>query len=184
MGTIGVHEFVSLDGVFENPAWTAPYGFPEGLARSIGALTASSSAILLGRRTFEMFAPAWSTRTRRGRPRCAVLQRHPQARGVRHARLRRRVAELDRARRPTTPRPSPGSRPRSTAASTSAAAARSCARCWPTGWSTSCTCVVYPLVLGSGARLFPDGMPQTPLALTAHEAYDNGVLHLTYGPAA
>jgi hypothetical protein len=26
MGRISVHEFVSLDGVFENPAWTGPYG--------------------------------------------------------------------------------------------------------------------------------------------------------------
>src|SRR3954469_18766973 len=63
MGTIGVHEFVSLDGVFEDPQWTAPYGFTDGMGAAIGELTGASSAILLGRTTFEMFAPAWSGRT-------------------------------------------------------------------------------------------------------------------------
>ena len=27
MGKIVVHEFISLDGVFENPMWTAPFGY-------------------------------------------------------------------------------------------------------------------------------------------------------------
>jgi hypothetical protein len=60
MGKIAVHEFVSLDGVFENPSWTAPYGFTEGMGRAIAELTDASSAILLGRTTWQMFAPAWS----------------------------------------------------------------------------------------------------------------------------
>ena len=63
MGTIKVHEFVSLDGVFEDPRWTAEFGFTEGMGEAIGSFTSTSSAILLGRRTFEMFAPAWSTRS-------------------------------------------------------------------------------------------------------------------------
>lgn len=29
MGTIGVHEFISLDGVVSDPSWTAEYGFPD-----------------------------------------------------------------------------------------------------------------------------------------------------------
>jgi dihydrofolate reductase len=43
---------------------------------------------------------------------------------------------------------------------------------------------VYPLVLGAGARLFTDRTQRTPLALAAQEAYENGVVHLTYVPAA
>ena len=27
MGTIAVHEFIALDGVFEDPSWTFDYGF-------------------------------------------------------------------------------------------------------------------------------------------------------------
>src|SRR3954470_14081511 len=63
VGKIKVHEFVSLDGVFEDPRWTAEFGFTEGIGRAIASFTTPSSAILLGRRTFEMFAPAWSTRS-------------------------------------------------------------------------------------------------------------------------
>src|ERR687893_2987807 len=63
MGVIRVHEFTTVDGVVDAPMWTVDYGFPEDLARTIGALTGSASGILLGRTTFEMFAPAWSTRT-------------------------------------------------------------------------------------------------------------------------
>ena len=43
---------------------------------------------------------------------------------------------------------------------------------------------VYPLVLGSGKKLFPDGTQRIPLAVADHEAFDNGVLHLTYAPVA
>src|SRR3954447_8618568 len=63
MGAIKVHEFTTVDGVVDTPMWTADYGFPDDLSTTIGALTSAASGILLGRRTFEMFAPAWSTRT-------------------------------------------------------------------------------------------------------------------------
>ncbi|MGP3973136.1 dihydrofolate reductase family protein [Streptomyces sp. 8N114] len=53
----------SLDGVIEARAWTADYPFGEEMLEATGALAASSDAILLGRNTYEMFAPAWSTRT-------------------------------------------------------------------------------------------------------------------------
>jgi hypothetical protein len=39
-------------------------------------------------------------------------------------------------------------------------------------------------VLGSGAKLFPEGALRTPLALEGSEAFDNGVVHLTYRPAS
>ncbi|WP_232524763.1 dihydrofolate reductase family protein [Nocardioides mangrovicus] len=42
---------------------------------------------------------------------------------------------------------------------------------------------VYPVVLGTGARLFPDGTGRTPLALADSTTYTNGVVHLAYGPA-
>src|SRR3712207_6484358 len=43
---------------------------------------------------------------------------------------------------------------------------------------------VYPVAVGSGIRLFPDGGPRTPLAVLGAESLSNGVVHLTYGPAA
>ena len=41
---------------------------------------------------------------------------------------------------------------------------------------------VFPLTLGSGQRLFADGF-KVKLALAGCEAYDSGVLHVTYTPA-
>jgi dihydrofolate reductase len=43
---------------------------------------------------------------------------------------------------------------------------------------------VYPLAHGKGQRLFPDTGPATKFTLAGSEAYNNGVLHLTYALAA
>ena len=40
-----------------------PYVFDPAMGETLGGITGASSAILLGRRTYAMFAPAWSTRT-------------------------------------------------------------------------------------------------------------------------
>jgi dihydrofolate reductase len=63
VGAIHVHEFMSLDGVIDAPTWTFDYGFPPEMAEAIGAVTERCRGILLGRTTYEMFEPAWSTRT-------------------------------------------------------------------------------------------------------------------------
>src|ERR671929_2346784 len=63
MGAINVHEFMSLDGVIDTPTWTFDYGFHPKMGEAIGAVTNRSTGILLGRTTYEMFEPAWSTRT-------------------------------------------------------------------------------------------------------------------------
>src|SRR5262245_19344319 len=54
---------MSLDGVIDAPVWTFDYGFDPKMGEAIGAVTARSDGILLGRVTYEMFEPAWSTRT-------------------------------------------------------------------------------------------------------------------------
>jgi hypothetical protein len=63
MGKIGVHEFITVDGVIESPTWAADYEFDPRMGEAIAGLTDPEGAILLGRRTDEMFYPAWSTRT-------------------------------------------------------------------------------------------------------------------------
>src|SRR5919107_1727864 len=60
---IHVHEFMTLDGVVETPSWTFEYGFDPQMGEAIGAMTARSEGILLGRVTYEMLERAWSTRT-------------------------------------------------------------------------------------------------------------------------
>jgi dihydrofolate reductase len=57
-----VTEFMSLDGVVESPAWTFPY-WTDDTAAFKQEETERSTALLLGRRTYEEFAKAWPGRS-------------------------------------------------------------------------------------------------------------------------
>ena len=181
MGKIRVHEFVSLDGVFENPSWTGPYGFTGGMGEAIGALTTSSSAILLGRATYEMFAPAWSTRTVDEDPGAPFFNDSPKY--VVSATL----TSADDWQNSTVLGPYDPQAIRRLKEETDgiyiSGSGTLVRALLADGLVDELHLLVYPVVLGSGARLFPDGAPRTPLALAAQEAFDNGVLHLTYTPA-
>ena len=63
MAPIRVHEFVSLDGVIDAPSWTAGFGFDPRMGEAIARVVSGCDGILLGRTTYQMFEPAWSTRT-------------------------------------------------------------------------------------------------------------------------
>ena len=58
MGTIRVHEFMTLDGVIDAPTWTFDYGFDPRMGQALAAAMVGCEGILLGRRTYEMFEPA------------------------------------------------------------------------------------------------------------------------------
>lgn len=62
MRKLVVTEFLSLDGIMENPAWTAPYWNDETAAFK-GEETSAGEPLLLGRVTYEGFAAAWPQRT-------------------------------------------------------------------------------------------------------------------------
>ena len=44
--------------------------------------------------------------------------------------------------------------------------------------------LVHPIVVGTGKRLFEDGMGKIPLTLLSSKTFNTGVLSLTYGRAA
>jgi dihydrofolate reductase len=58
MRRIVVTEFVSLDGVIDEPAWTAPYWNDE-ISNFKAEESDASDALLLGRITYQGFAAAW-----------------------------------------------------------------------------------------------------------------------------
>ena len=60
MRKVIVSEFVSLDGVAENPAWTFQFGSEEQERYKFDELFACD-ALLLGRVTYQGFAAAWPT---------------------------------------------------------------------------------------------------------------------------
>jgi dihydrofolate reductase len=63
VGKITAHEFITLDGVIEAPTWTADYPFDPKMGESINQIMGASEGLLLGRRTFEMFAATWPDRS-------------------------------------------------------------------------------------------------------------------------
>jgi dihydrofolate reductase len=61
MRKVVVSTYVTLDGVMEDPAWSAPYWSDEAQRFAHDQLF-GSDALLLGRRTYELFAASWPTR--------------------------------------------------------------------------------------------------------------------------
>jgi dihydrofolate reductase len=62
MRRIRMAMFMSVDGVIEDPGWTAPFWNDE-LAELQKDVLFASDALLLGRVTYEAFVAAWPTMT-------------------------------------------------------------------------------------------------------------------------
>jgi dihydrofolate reductase len=58
MGRIMAVEYLTLDGVFEEPAWSQPY-FDEAVAAFQGEAMQWADALLLGRVTYDGMSQAW-----------------------------------------------------------------------------------------------------------------------------
>ena len=58
MGRIVAVEYLTLDGVFEEPAWTRPY-FDETVAKFQGEAMQWADALLMGRVTYDEMSQAW-----------------------------------------------------------------------------------------------------------------------------
>ncbi|WP_434316320.1 dihydrofolate reductase family protein [Leifsonia sp. P73] len=185
MGSIAVHEFVSLDGVFEDPSWTAEYGLDSEMGDDLARITGASERILLGRRTFEMFAPAWSARTSADDPGAPFFNDTEKL--VVSSTLDDAAAEAtwansrslggydaDRVREAKD----------SVSGGLYISGSGSLVRALiADGLVDALHLFVYPIVRGTGARLFPEGTPEAKLRLRQYDAYANGVLHLLYSPA-
>src|SRR5439155_2316697 len=171
MGKILVHEFITLDGVFEAPTWTFDYPFDPKMGEAIGGLMGSSRAILLGRRTYEEFAPAWSARTADEDPGAPFMNESPKyvVSGTLHS------ADWNNS---------------TVVGAYSADAIRSLkdridGHIYVSGSGTLVRAMladglvdelhlfVFPLTLGAGQRLFADGIPGAKFTLAGTAAYDS-----------
>jgi dihydrofolate reductase len=178
MGAIVVHEFSTLDGVIESPTWTFDFGFDPKMGESIKELTDRSRAILLGRNTYEMFEPAWSTRTEEDDPGAPFFNdtqkyvvsstlteptwRNSSILGPYDPEvIRRLTADVDG----------------DVFVSGSAMLVRAMLA---DGLVDELHLFVFPLTLGSGARLFLEDSEPMKLSLDAAEPYANGAVHLAY----
>jgi len=180
VGAIHVHEFMSLDGVIDAPTWTFDYGFDPKMGEAIGAVTAGSRAILLGRTTYEMFEPAWSTRTVEDDPGAPFF--NDTTKYVVSASLKTatwRNSELIGPYDPERIRSLKADLDGDVYVSGSGTLVRAMLA---DGLVDSLHLFVYPLTRGSGPRLFADDDPPRKLSLAACESYDNGVVYVAYRP--
>ena len=179
MGTIAVHEFISLDGVFEDPSWTFDFGFDPAMGETLGAVTGGAEAILLGRRTYEMFAPAWSTRTAEDDPgapffndshKYVVASQQPN---VEWGPSTVMAYDVDAIR----------ALKESVHGALYVSGSGTLVRALlADGLVDDLHLFVYPVARGLGERLFPEAGGPTTLRLKGSDVYANGVVHLAYGP--
>ena len=181
MGKILVHEFVSLDGVMETPTWTFDYPFDPRMGQAIGGIMADSKAILLGRTTYQEFGPAWSARTPEDDPGAPFFNDSPKY--VVSSTLESadwQNTTILGAYDPSSIRSLKDRVDGDIYVSGSGTLVRALLA---DGLLDELHMFVFPVVLGSGRRLFEDGSAQSKLALVASDAYDSGVVHLGYRPA-
>ena len=180
MGQIHVHEFISLDGVIDAPVWTADFGFDPGMAEVLGKVTGNAEAILLGRVTYEMFEPAWSTRTAEDDPGAPFFNdttKHVVSSTLTEATWRN--SELLGPYDPEAIRRLKEEVDGDIYVSGSGTLVRAMLA---DGLVDELHLFVFPLTRGPGPRLFPENHPQQKFTLARADAYDNGVTYVAYRP--
>jgi dihydrofolate reductase len=187
MRRIVVTEFVSLDGVMEDPGgsegtrhggWTFKFNHPDGMKFKLDE-TLEHEALLLGRVTYEEFAKAWPGRTDDVGFSDKMNSMHKYV-----------VSSTltDPSWGPATViGADPGEEIRALKASDGgdmlvAGSATLTRMLLAEGLVDELRLMVFPVVLGSGKRLFGESPDATTLRLTGERTLGSGTLILTYEP--
>jgi dihydrofolate reductase len=171
--------FITLDGVIEIPQeWMGPWFNPE-LGQTIGSLMGAQDAMLLGRVTYDEFAAHWPQQegemadTMNGSTKYVVSGTLTSADWQNTT-----VIPRDRAIEEITAlKQQPGQNIGMTG---SATLVSSLLR---EGLVDELHLFVFPVVLGSGKRLFREGDDKLELKLIDSAAFATGAVHLTYAKA-
>jgi dihydrofolate reductase len=178
MGNITVHEFITLDGVVENPGWTRDYGFDPRMGQAIAGLMGSSEALLMGRATYEMFAPAWSSRSAEEDPGAPFMNDSPKY--VVSSSLKTTEWQNSTVLGPYDREAIQSLKERLTANIYVSGSVRLVRAMLADGLVDELHLFLYPLVLGRGQKLFEGDGTTVKLILDGTETYEAGVLHLSY----
>jgi dihydrofolate reductase len=182
VGAVHVHEFISLDGVVDAPTWTFEYGFDPKMGEVLAAVTGRSKGILLGRNTYQMFEPAWSTRTVEddpGAPFFNDTMKYVVSGTLDDEKATWRNSTVVGAYDPERIRALKNEVDGDLYVSGSITLVRAMIA---DGLVDQLHLFVFPLTLGAGPRLFPDGAEPVKLSLAACESYENGVIYQSYRP--
>jgi len=172
---------MTLDGVIDEPTFTFGYDFDPAMGEAIAAAMGGSDGILLGRTTYQMFEPAWSTRTEAedpGAPFMNDTMKHVVSSTLEKATWRN--SEIIGRYDPDVIRRLKDNSPGGLYVSGSGTLVRAMIA---DGLVDELHLFVYPLVLGAGARLFGEGTSGM-WTLAASATYANGVLYTRYHLAA
>ncbi|MEA2472592.1 MAG: hypothetical protein QOE06_507 [Thermoleophilaceae bacterium] len=180
MGAIRVHEFITLDGVIDAPTWTFDYGFDPKMGETLAAITDRSEGILLGRTTYEMFEPAWSTRTVEDDPGAPFF--NDTTKYVVSGTLTEATWRNSKIVGPYDPEAISRLKEEVEGDLYVSGSGMLVRALVADGLVDELNLFVFPLTLGSGPRLFAEGAPPAKFSLAACEGYDNGSVHLAYRP--
>ncbi len=180
MRRVVVTEFVSLDGVIEEPAWSAPY-WSDDIAPIKQEELFAAGALLLGRKTYEGFAAAWPGRTDEDgyADRINAMPKHVASRMLTEPAWNARVIEGDDvAAAVARLKREEGEGGDLLVFGSGELVQALIANNLVDEWRL----LVYPVVLGAGKRLFGDGSTAS-LRLVETRALPFGVVFLRYEPA-
>jgi dihydrofolate reductase len=186
MREVVVSEFVTLDGVMEAPGgepthphsgWVFDFLSPEQEAYKLDEVLAADS-LLLGRVTYEGFAAAWPARSGNFADKMNSMPKLVASTTLKDLAWENSTlvggdvpAEIAKLKE------QPGGR-------ILVAGSRTLVHTlMEHDLIDEYRLMVFPVVLGSGRRLFPDSPAKTMLKLTATQAFPTGVVVLTYHPA-
>jgi dihydrofolate reductase len=172
---------MSLDGVIDAPTWTFDYGFDPRMGEDLGALTARCRGILLGRSTYEMFEPAWSTRTVEDDPGAPFF--NDTTKYVVSATLTTATWRNSKIIGPYDPDAVRTLKDEVDGDLYVSGSGKLVRAMLADSLVDELHLFVYPLTRGSGPRLFPKDAAPSKLSLANCRSYENGVVYLAYRPA-
>lgn len=180
MRKIVANFFMTLDGVVESPGeWSLQY-WNDDIQQVVGGAMSSSDAMLLGRVTYQEFEASWSGRTVQddaGAEHMNSTRKYVASTTLTETNWSNSTLLTgDLGGAVTALKNEDGG---DIIISGSATLVRALL---DQGLVDELNLLVYPVVRGSGARLFTDNSPPLTLRLTSSTAFSNGVLNLVYQP--
>ena len=175
MRKVIVSEFVSLDGVAENPAWTFQFGSAEQEKYKFDELFACD-ALLLGRVTYQGFAAAWPESEDEGAPYFNNVRKYVVSTTLDTAEWNNSTLIKDHVVDEITRLKQQDGKDITVHGS-----ATLVQTLMQHDLVDRYRLLIYPVVLGNGKRLFKEGITAT-LKLVETQAFGSGVVALIYEP--
>jgi dihydrofolate reductase len=177
MRKIVVTQFISLDGVIDTPMWSAPY-WNDDIANFKKEESEACDALLLGRVTYDGFALAWPDSKDEGAPQINAMPKYVVSNTLTNATWNNsHIISGDVVEKIKALKAGAGKN------LLVYGSANLIQTLMAHDLVDDYRLLVYPVVLGSGTRLFQENNNLT-LNLVSSVGFSNGVLALCYQPAS